>query len=337
MSVAFLAGMVASALIRDPAPGRSRPEIHGDEPIDRASALELAPLPDGSMKGALLRTYANFSQDRILSVGAGCVFYILLSLFPALASLVSLYGLFADPAALSDHVSFLSNIVPASALSLVTDELRRIVDHGATKLSFALVFSVGLSLWSANAGLKALMDALNVAYEEKERRSFLLLNATSLFFTLLSLLLVGATIGLIVILPAALQWMGLGSYQNSVLSLIRYPVLAAGALLALAVLYRFGPDRARPKWKWVTWGSVFATTCWILTSVAFSWYAANFASYDKTYGALGAVVGLLMWLWISVTIVLIGAEFNFEIEKRAKRLGVQTEAAPPPGRVEPAF
>jgi membrane protein len=314
---------------RSPPPDRSREAApRGKPPRDPRTAQGFAPLPDGSLRGALIRTYESFSTDRIMAVGAGCAFYLLLSLFPALASLVSLYGLVADPATLASHMSYVSDLLPTSAAGIVFDELHRILAQGQAKLGFAFALSLAISLWAANSGMKALMDALNVAYEAKERRNVVLLNATSLLFTLLAIVFVAVTLGLLVILPSAIDHVGLAAYRDSLMAWSRYPLLVLATLFALAVLYRFGPDRAQPQWKWVTWGSVFATTFWILASLGFGWYTTHFGSYDKTYGSLGAVVGLMTWLWLSITIVLVGAELNYEIEMRARALGVKTSAKP---------
>ena len=331
--IGFAAFAVAALTDEPPKPSlpldRPRePAPRGKPPRDPRSAHGFAPLPDGSLRGALIRTYESFSTDRIMAVGAGCAFYILLSLFPALASLVSLYGLVADPSVLASHMSYISDLLPASAAGIVFDELHRILAQGQTKLGFAFALALAISLWTANSGMKALMDALNVAYEAKERRNVFLLNATSLLFTLLAILFVAVTLGLLVILPSVIDDVGLAAYRDSLIAWSRYPLLLLATLFALAVLYRFGPDRAQPQWKWVTWGSVFATAFWILASLGFGWYTSHFGSYDRTYGSLGAVVGLMTWLWLSITIVLVGAELNYEIEMRARALGVRTSAAP---------
>jgi membrane protein len=325
----------AVAALTDEAPTPSLHPNHrptglprGRQPQNAQSAQGFAPLPDGSLRGALIRTYESFSNDRIMSVGAGCAFYLLLSLFPALASVVSLYGLVADPEALASHMSYVSDLLPASAAAIVFDELHRILAQGQTKLGFAFAFALAISLWTANSGMKALMDALNVAYEAKERRNVFLLNATSLLFTLLAILFVAVTLGLLVILPSVIDDVGLAAYRDSLIAWSRYPLLLLATLFALAVLYRFGPDRAQPQWKWVTWGSVFATVFWVLASLGFGWYTTHFGSYDRTYGSLGAVAGLMTWLWLSITIVLLGAELNYEIEMRARALGVKTSAGP---------
>lgn len=271
-----------------------------------------------------------------MSVGAGATFYILLALFPGIGALVSLYGLVADAGTIGKSLNALSAIVPGGALSVIHAELQRLTSTRGPTLSFAFAFSLAVSLWSANSGIKALFDALNVAYEEEEERSFLVLNATSLLFTVGAMVFMIATIALLVALPLALGSAGPSAADNPALTAARYGLLVIGTLFALACLYRFGPDRARPKWQWVSWGSVFTTFFWVVASAGFTYYAANFGSYDKTYGSLGAVVGFMVWLWLSVTIVLLGATLNCEIERRAQMRGTDTTDAPSPsGKPEP--
>jgi len=306
------------------------------DPNESGGAREKAPA-DRSLSGVVLRTWRAFNEDRIMSVGAGATFYILLAIFPGIGALVSLYGLIADASTIGKSLSALAAIVPAGALSIVDEELNRLTGAGAPTLSFAFGFSLLVSLWSANSGMKALFDALNVAYEEKEERSFIVLNATSLLFTFGAVLFLCVTLALLVALPILLGRGGPGAADDPILFGFRYGLLVLGTLIALACLYRFGPDRARPKWQWVSWGSVFTTVFWVAASVGFTWYAANFGSYDKTYGSLGAVVGFMVWLWLSVTIVLVGATLNCEIERRARMQGEDTTNAPSPsGKPEPA-
>jgi membrane protein len=293
---------------------------------DQAKASVAAP-SDRSFVGALKRTWRDFSDERILAVAAGCAFYLLLAMFPAMAALVSIYGLFADPAAINSHVAALSGILPGGGMEIIGHELKRITSQGGGRLGLAFALGLVVALWSANAGVKALFDALNVAYDEKERRSFIRLNATSLLFTFLTLLFAIAAIGLLAAAPVLLDRVGVGSLRDMLLAAARWPALIVATLFGLAVLYRYGPDRATPKLRWVTWGSALATILWIVMSAAFAWYAAHFGSYDKTYGSLGAVVGFMTWIWLSATIVLLGAELNCEIERREPTRGAQTSDA----------
>jgi membrane protein len=262
----------------------------------------------------LWRVYGEIGDDRILAVAAGVTFYGLLALFPAIGAFVSLYGLVADPGTISEHLSALNGVLPGGALEVIGEQVRRITGGDETALGFAFFSGLAVSLWSANAGMKAVFDALNVAYEEKEKRSFVVLNLYSLAFTLgMVLFLVFAITGVVVV-PVVLKFVGLGGLTDWLLWLGRWPALLLVVLGVLMLLYRYGPSRDRPRWRWITPGSLLAAIGWMIFSMLFSWYAASFGSYNETYGSLGAVIGFMTWMWLSVTIVLVGAELNAELE-----------------------
>jgi membrane protein len=265
-------------------------------------------------KDVLWRTYEQIGEDRLLAVAAGVVFYGLLALFPAITALVSSYALFAEPRTINDHLTFLSDVLPGGTFAIVQDQVGRVLSKGEAKLGAAFALGLGLAIWSANGGMKAIIDALNVVYDETEKRGFVKLNAVSLAFTLGGLLAVLAAIGLVVATPILLSLVGLGRVGDDLLQYGRWPALALMILIGLAVLYRFAPSRRSPKWKWVSVGSVLATVSWLLGSALLSYYLANFADYDATYGSLGAAIGLMMWMWMSTIVVLFGAELNSEIE-----------------------
>jgi membrane protein len=253
-------------------------------------------------------------------------FYCLLALFPALTAFVSLYGLASEPGAIAEHLVVLDALLPAGATDFLRDQITRIASSGDKTLGFALVLSVSLAIWSANAGVKALFDALNVAYGEDEKRGFIKLNLVSLTFTTGILLFALAAIGAIAVLPVVLNYIYLGSAAEMLISLARWPALLFVLLMGLATLYRYGPSRDRAQWSWVSPGAIFAALTWLIGSILFSWYVANFEDYNKTYGAIGAVIGLLMWMWLSATIVLIGAELNSEAERQTDK---DTTQGPP--------
>jgi membrane protein len=271
-------------------------------------------IPAKGWKDILWRTYEEINKDRILAVAAGVTFYALLALFPAIAALVSIYGLFADPETIQDHLNSLSGVLPNGALEIIGEQVKRISSQGGGALGFAFFFGLAISLWSANAGMKAVLDALNVAYGEEEKRSFLQLNLRSLAFTLGIIAFILVAVGAIVVIPVALNLVGLGGAAEWIISLARWPVLLASIMLLLAALYRYGPSRESAQWRWISAGSIVAAVVWIVASMLFSWYVASFGSYNETYGSLGAVIGLLTWMWLSTIIVLVGAEMNAEIE-----------------------
>jgi membrane protein len=276
-------------------------------------------IPWRGWKDILWRTYQRINQDRLLAVAAGVVFYGLLALFPGITAMVSLYGLFASPSSINDHLTSMAGLLPGDAFQILRDQVDRLAAKGGAKLSFGFIFGLGLALWSANAGMKALMDALNVAYDEKEKRGFIRLNLVSLAFTLGAIVSVLLAIGAVVVLPLVLNYAGLSNVSETLLRVVRWPALLALIIIGLAVLYRYGPSRREPRWEWLSVGSVFAALAWLGSSALLSWYLADFANYDATYGSLGAAIGLMMWMWISSIVILFGAELNSEIEHQTAR------------------
>ncbi|WP_375456298.1 YihY/virulence factor BrkB family protein [uncultured Methylobacterium sp.] len=270
-------------------------------------------IPASGWKDIGLRVFHDISENRLVSVAAGVTFYVLLAIFPAIAALVSIYGLIADASTINDQLQSLSSMMPSGAVEIIGEQVKRINEQGNATLGITFFTGLALSLWSANGGMKAVFDALNIVYEERESRNFFWLNLRSLGFTAGALLFIVLALAGIVVAPIAFKFVGL-SDQAWLLSLLRFPVLLVVVLGALALLYRYGPSRDAPRWRWVTWGSAIAALLWITASVLFSWYVSNFGSYNKTYGSLGAVIGFMTWIWISTIIVLIGAEINAEME-----------------------
>lgn len=259
--------------------------------------------------------YSAIGQHRVVSIAAGVTFFALLAIFPAIGALVSVYGIFSDPATIQKHLTDVSSFLPGGAIQVIGDQLERVTSGGRTTLGFALLFTIALSLWSANAGMKALFDALNIVYDAHERRGLVKLNAISLASTAAALLALLIALAAVVVLPHVLAFLGLGEISEVLLSVARWPALGAMVVLGLAFVYRFGPDRDNAQWHWITWGSAIAATLWIVASLLFSWYAANFGSYNKTYGSLGAVIGFMTWIWISAMVVLAGAEIDAVMER----------------------
>jgi membrane protein len=261
------------------------------------------------------RVYKALGDDRLLAVAAGIVFYGLLAFFPAITALVSFYGLFADPATIREHIAFLAGLLPGGGLDILREQVDRILAKGGGQLSLAFIFGTALAIWSANAGMKAMMDALNVIYNVPEQRSFIRVNAVSLTLTLGAILSLLVGIAGVVLFPLLLSLFGLESWSNSFAPLLRWPILFLGVLLALAVLYRFGPSPHGARWRWITPGSALATVLWIIGSAALSFYLANFGNYDATYGSLGAAIGLMMWMWMSSIVILLGAQLNNTLDR----------------------
>jgi membrane protein len=287
----------------------------------QVSRLAAAPSRDKSAKpvaddwkSILKRTWHQIDEDRLLATAAGVVFYGLLAIFPAIAALVSSYGLFADPSAISANLQKFAVMLPDGAFTIVQDQIARVLGKGTSTLGITFIFGLLMAIWSANAGMKAIFDALNVVYEERETRSFLRLNLTSLAFTIAALGAILLMIGGVIAVPLVLRRLGLGERGEWIVTLGRWPALLLFLLTALAILYRFGPSRTNARWQWISPGAVTATLLWLAGSALLSWYLSNFGNYTATYGSLGAAIGLMTWMWMSAIIVLCGAELNSEID-----------------------
>jgi membrane protein len=271
-------------------------------------------IPVAGWKDILWRTWRQIGEDRLLAVAAGVVFYALLAIFPAISAFVSVYGLFADVGTVREHLSIVAQVVPADALAPIEEQVGRVTATGNAVLGFAFLLSLAVALWSANAGMKAIIDALNVAYDEHEKRGFIRVTLISLAMTLGVIVAGLGAIGAIVVFPVAVSYLGLESATGTLVAILRWPLLLATLLIGLAILYRFGPSRTEARWQWLSVGSIAAAILWLAGSAALSWYLSNFANYGAAYGSLAAAVGLMMWLWLSAIVILLGAELNAEIE-----------------------
>jgi membrane protein len=303
-----------------------RPPAADNEPSNPSNAAQphqngrgrraVSPLeiPLSGWKDIAWRTYEEIGNDRLLAVAAGVVFYGLLALFPAITALVSSNALFAEAATIGKHLAFAAALMPAGAFGIVEEQIGRITQTGGAGLTMAFIIGLLIAVWSANAGMKAMIDALNVVYDEEEKRGFIRLNLISIAMTvaLLSFLLIA--VGAVVVLPLAFAWLGMQGTSEWALALLRWPAIMLIIALGLALLYRFGPSRDDAQWRWLSVGAVVATLLWVAGSALFSWYLSNFANYNETYGSLGAGIGLMMWLWLTSIAILLGAEINAEIE-----------------------
>jgi membrane protein len=260
------------------------------------------------------RVWSESNRDNLSVVAAGCAFFALFAIFPALSALISLYGLTADPATVEREFGMLGSVLPAQAYDIVIEQIHRIAAASGRTLGWSLAVSLGLALWSTNAGTQAMLAALNIAYEEPERRSLFRYYLNAFTFTLVAI--IGGVVMLLVILyvPILFAITGYSHAFELVIGVVRWPFLALFVLSMLALLYRYGPCRRNAKWHWVSVGSLFATAVWLIASAGFSLYVSNFAHYDRFYGSLGAVIILLFWFYISFYIVLLGAEINAELE-----------------------
>ena len=267
----------------------------------------------------LTNFWAELDRDHVSIMAAGVAFYALLSIFPGMSALISLYGLVADPAAIEQLLSSLAGVLPQEALKLLSDQLQALVAAPHDKLGLGLLVSLLLALWSATSGTGALMQALTVVYEEREERGILTYYGLAVALTIGIGLFAMLSLFLIAVVPAIIGTLPISQDWQERLSWVRWPLLAVLALLALGLLYRFAPSRREPCWHCFSAGTIVAALLWLIGSAGFSFYVARFSSYDKTYGSLGAVVILLMWFYVTAYIVLAGAELNSEIEKAHAR------------------
>lgn len=320
-----------------PGPPRDHRNNEANSPETSAAGAAMQPchgrrakspfaIPWAGWKDIFWRTYQRIDDDRLLATAGGVVFFGLLAIFPAVTALVSSYGLFADPSTISSNLHSLAMMLPEGAFQIVEDQVARVVSNGNTALGVTFLFGLLLAIWSANAGVKAIFDALNVAYEEREKRSFVRLNTVSLAFTVGGIAALLLMVGTVVAFPLALNHLGIAPESRLIVALARWPVLFVILLAALAVLYRFAPSRDAPRWQWLSLGAVTAAILWIAGSALLSWYLSEFANYNATYGSLGAAIGLMMWMWMSAIVIMFGAELNSEIERQTLR---DTTTGPP--------
>jgi len=318
-----------SKVEEEAAPGVLPDDLNrANEPGRGREANTPGQIPARGWKDILWRMLWGISEDRILATSGGVAFFALLAVFPAIATIVSLYGLIADTSTIRGHLSLLAGILPGGVLELIGEQISLIATQGNDKLSVAFIIGILVALWSANSGVAALFDALNVVYGEKEKRSLSRFYATTFLLTLGMIGFIILAISVVVVTPVVLTFVGFVTPAERLLAMLRWPLLLAVVGVWLAVIYRYGPSRRDPKWRWVTWGSVAAAVLWLAASMLFSWYVANFDSYNKTYGSLGAGVGFMVWIWLSVVIVLLGADLNAEMEHQTAR--DSTEGTPKP-------
>jgi membrane protein len=293
---------------RPPAGSPSERELPGIE------AEKPSEIPWAGWKQIVKRAWAEHKADNMPIIAGGVAFFGFLSIFPALIALLSLYGLVATPETVARQVEDLSAQLPDAAAEIIEEQLNAIVANSGGALTLGLIVSILAALWSASGGVGNLITAVNLAYDEVETRNFVKLKLMSLGLVLGSIVFVLVTFGLVAVVPAVLDALPLGVVGTILAQVIRWVLLLAVFAGALAVLYRVAPDRDAPRLRWVSLGAVVVTVVWAVVSVGFSLYVDNFGSYDKTYGAIAGVIVLMLWLYLTCYLVLLGAEINSEAE-----------------------
>jgi len=308
---------VSGAAERDlSAPETVDPRVDDDQADHGRRATTPGDIPVSGWRDVLVRVKSEAKADNAAMLAAGVAFFGLLALVPALVALVSLYGLVADPATIGHQVGDALSAAPREVRALVQEQLTAIADGSGGGALLGVVIGLALALWSASSGTAHLVEAINLAYDERETRSFIKRRGLSLALTIGAVIFVAVALATITVVPALLQRLELGFVGGFLANAGRWVGLAASMMVALGVLYRVAPDRDAPQWRWASPGAVVATLVWLSASALFSVYTANFASYNETYGALGAIVVVMLWLLLSAAVVILGGELNCELERQ---------------------
>jgi membrane protein len=254
--------------------------------------------------------------DQVPLLAAGVAFYAFLAIFPALIAVVSIYGLFADPSAIATRLNSMAAALPSQAKQVIIDQVTALTTRGRSTLGIGLIVSVVIALWSASAGVSNLLTAINVAYDEEEKRGFVKKRLLSLGLTLGAIVFMVIVLGLVAVLPPLLKAVFGAGALRWILQILGWLILVVLVAAVLAIIYRLAPDRDAPKMRWVSVGAVVATVIWLVASIGFSIYASTFGNYAKTYGVFAGIVILLFWLWLTMYAILLGAEINAESEQQ---------------------
>jgi membrane protein len=320
LSLATFAGILLAMRRFDISPeAATRADVStgGDSHGRQASVPES--IPRKGLKDVFWRVVHEVLEDRVMLIAAGVTFYLLLAMFPALAALVSLYGLFANPLTMSEHLDELAAVLPPGAFELVSEQIRSLVERRDSALGIAFFIGLAIALWSTHSGTLAIFDAMNVAYGEGEKRSLVRLNLIALCFTVCAIITAIILIGLVAVMPVVLSFLWLDRFQEQMALVLRWPLFLAVVVAAVMAIYRFGPSREPARLRWMTWGALVTTFVWFLMSLGLSVYLDRFANYNATYGTLGALIGFLVWIWLSVAILIVGAELNAELEHQTAK------------------
>lgn len=260
----------------------------------------------------------GIGKNHLSIIAAGVTYYTLLGSVPIIAATISLYGLFSNPQDIQRHFSALEEIIPAEAHRLIFQQMDRIAAE-QSGAGLGAILGILLALWAGSRAIKALMEALDIIHENEKGRGFIKFNAVGLVLTVAFVALGLLAVILITVLPPLLGLLPFPGFVQILVNIAIWPLLLLIGMLAIALLYRFGPSRPPLRWKWLTPGSITATILWLIASAALSIYIQNFGNYNKTYGTLGGIVILLLWLWLSSFVLLLGAELDAAVEKQTRK------------------
>jgi membrane protein len=319
---------------RAPASERAGRDLDAEERHAGRHAESPSEIPAKGWLAIAKRVVTELKRDHVSLLAAGVAFKGLLALFPAIIAAISIWGLVASPEQMTQQLTGLLSALPEDAASLIEQQMTSVAGGDPGTLSIALALSILIALWSASGGTAGLMEGCNAAYNEVDQRKFPIKRGIALAFTLGAILFVVVAIGLIAVLPAILGELGLGTTGELVVRIAQWPLLAVMVIAALAVIYKYGPDRDRPQLRWASWGAAIAAVLWLIGSAGFTLYVENFGNFDETYGTFGGIIVLMLWLFLSAFVVLLGAEINAEIERQTAR--DTTEGAPEPIRTRGA-
>lgn len=276
-------------------------------------------IPRKGWKDIASRVKDQLTKDHIFLLSAGIAFYFSLAIFPAIAAALSIYGLIMELAQVEQQMSQIANFLPEQPHQMISNILERQSEKPESTLGWSLVLSILISLWSVNKGTKAVFEGVNITYNEIDKRGFFKLTAVTLLFTIGGIIVGFIAIAMVVAFPALIDKIGLPSTLETIIQILRWPILALIVISALAAVYKVAPYRKSPEFKWTSWGAIIATVFWLVGSLLFNLYVKNFNSFDETYGSFAAIIILMLWFFLSAFIVLLGAEINSEMEHQTSR------------------
>jgi membrane protein len=298
-------------------PYEDRPRQDGND-VYGHRASSPGEIPKRGWMEVLKRTARQIEGDHLPLISAGVAFFLLLGLFPSLAAMVSIYGWLADPATVAGHVDQISTMLPREAAAIIRSQIEKVAG-APTAAGWGAIIGVVLALWAGSKATKGIVEAMNIAYNQKEERGFIRKQLVYFSLTLAAVLAGLLSILMIAVIPAIVDFLPIPEVGKGLLVWLRWPALLALGMTIIALIYRFAPSRRKAKWRWVSWGAGTATVLWLVASALFSFYVSNFGNFNETYGSLGAVIILMMWLYLTSFLVLMGAELDAELELQTQR------------------